>query len=366
MAYSTHRYKSRGVEGVSAVVGAEEYLNLQLHDDGVKGYGGERSVCIGPMRGGKTTLGLITLPRFHYIEGMTKEEWFASKDPNKMSKVKPETIIYRGRKLDYWNCYSKDNFSKCFPSDHNRELRVFVYYKDTEVTFLSENESNGNYEPIKELDIYHYRDQADLYDNLVEGGINVVYVPNQYFLSSFLKKAINEMMMLNEEDSNFLCEQDDISVIRETFWYDFFYYLMDIEKNRDNPDDTRRKIRFITFFFDEAHQIFPANEPKPFWYLIDNFAENVLIDTGRMNVSIYANIHHLNLMYWKVLQRFVVMMWLLGSDPDQKYSMVNGRLTRHMWKGLVFIEKKKQRFGKLEFPRIPNQPPVVLARGVPA
>jgi hypothetical protein len=365
MSYSLKGYKTRGIEGVSAVIGAEEYLNLQLHDDGVKGYGGERSVCIGPMRGGKTTLALITLPRIYYISNGTKEEWFASKDPNKLDLVKPETIIYRGRKLDYWNCYTKENFSKCFPKDKERELKVFIYYQD-DTRFLAYNQKTGMDEPIPNLNIYRYREQSDLYDNLIEGGINVIYVPNAYTLSPFLKNAINEMMMLNDGDTNFLAEQDDISVIRETFWYDFFYYLMDIEKNRDDPDDHRRKIKFITFFFDEAHQIFPANEPKPFWYLIDNFAENVLIDTGRMNISIYANIHHLNLMYWKVLQRFVIFEWLLGSFPDKKYSMVSDKLPRHMWKGLFLIERKQQRFGKMEFPRIPNQPDVVLARGVPS
>jgi hypothetical protein len=361
--FSRRRYHSQGLEGVSPLIGAEEYLYLQLHDDGVKGYGGERSVCIGPMRAGKTTLGLITIPRFHYIENGTKEEWFASKDPNKLSLVKPETVIYRGRKLDYWNAFSKENFRNCFPQDAERQLRVFTYHKD-EITFLEENPATGNYEQVKTLDIYRYRDQSDLYDHLIEGGINVVYPPNEYKLSSFLKQAINEMMMLSEDDGNYLNENEDISVIRETFWYDLFYYLMDIDKNRDNPDDTRRKIKFITFFFDEAHQIFPANEPKPFWYLIDNFAENVLIDTGRMNVSIYANIHHLNLMYWKVLQRFEKLIWLMGSSPDNKYSMVNEKLTRRMYKGMFLIERKKMRFGRMDFPRIPKQPPVILARGV--
>jgi hypothetical protein len=361
MAYRGSHYKSNGLDGVSPLIGAELYSMLQLHDDGVKGYGGMRSVCIGPMRAGKTTLGLITIPRFHYVEYGTKEEWFESRKLDKMDLVKQETVIYRGRKLDYWNAFTERNFPKCFPIDSPRKLRVFIYYKD-DITFLEENNETHNYEPIKNLDIYKYKEQSDLYDNLVEGGINVVYTPNEYKLSAFLKNTINEMMMLSEESSNYLDEDSDISVIRETFWYDLFYYLIDVENNRDNPDDTRRKIKWITFFFDEAHQIFPASEPKPFWYLIDNFAENVLIDTGRMNISIYANIHHLNLMYWKVLQRFDNYEWLSGSSPD-KHSMVSDKLTRNLKKGEFIIEQKKRKFGKMKFPRIPNQPPTVLARG---
>jgi hypothetical protein len=357
------KYYSRGLEGVNTSIGAELYTMLQLHDDGVKGYGGMRSACIGPMRAGKTTLGLITIPRFHYVENITKEAWFKSEDPNKIDMVKPETVIYRGRKLDYWNSFTEQNFKKCFPHDSKRQLRIFIY-KDDDIKFFEENQSSGNYEQIPGLDVYRYDQQWDLYDNLIEGGINVIYPPNEYKLSDFLKTTINEMMMLSEDDSDYLDADAEVSVIKETFWYDLFYYLMDIEKNRDNPDDTRRKIKWITFFFDEAHQIFPANEPKPFWYLIDNFAENVLIDTGRMNITIYANIHALNLMYWKVLQRFDNLIWLVGSVPDKKYSMVDQRLTRKMWKGLFLIEEKQRRFGKMSFPRIPNQPYTVLARGV--
>ena len=197
----------------------------------------------------------------------------------------------------------------------------------------------------------------------VEGEINVVYPPNEYSLSLLLKNVLNEMRMLSPGDPGWYDSTDVISVINETFWYDLFYFMQSIDNGRDT-DSKQRRLKSITFFFDEAHQIFPANEPKPFWYLIDNFAENALIDSGRMNMTIYANIHALNLMYWKVLQRFDTFIWLGGSKPDKAYSMVSDHLTRSLPKGWFIIEEKQVRFGKQRFNRIPNQPYTVLAKGV--
>jgi hypothetical protein len=217
--------------------------------------------------------------------------------------------------------------------------------------------------PIKGLDVYKYKDQKDLYQNLIEGGINVVYVPNDYKLSLLLKNVLNEMRMLSPGDPDWYDAADVISVINETFWYDLFYYMQEIENSRDSGNDGIRRLKSVSFFFDESHQIFPANEPKPFWYLIDDFAENALIDSGRMNMTIYANIHALNLMYWKVLQRFDTFIWLGGSKPDKSYSMVSEKLTRKLKKGEFIIEEKQKRFGKMTFKRIPNQPYTVLAKG---
>ena len=355
--------KTGGLDAVSSEIGAEIYAKTCLRDDGVKGFGGGRIACIGAMRQGKTTLGILTLPLMHFIGEMPKENFL--RDSNRdLSKMVQETIIYRGRKLDYWNCYTKQHYGKCFPNAKPRELRVFIYEKD-DISFFEESQGENVMLPVKGLDIYKYKDQEDLYLNLVEGGINVVYVPNEYKLSPLLKKVLNEMRMLQPEDPDWYTDSDEVSVISETFWYDLFYYMQEVENSTDNDkvEKPKRRLKSVTFFFDEAHQIFPANEPKPFWYLIDNFAENALIDSGRMNMTIYANIHALNLMYWKVLQRFETFIWLGGSKPDKSYSMMTDKLTRKLSKGVFIIEEKMVRFGKMFFGRIPNQPYTVLAKG---
>lgn len=357
-------HKTRGLDAVSSEIGAEIYAKTCLRDDGVKGFGGGRIACVGPMRQGKTTLGVTTLPNMHFIGEMPKEEFLKDKNRD-LSKMVQETIIYRGRKLDYWNCYIPKHYSKCFPDAKPRPLRIFIFCKD-EISFFEEAQDQNVMLPVTGLDIYKYKNQEDLYLNLIEGGINVVYVPNEYTLSPLLKKVLNEMRMLQPEDAEWYDESDTVSVISETFWYDLFYYMQEVENSADTEGngEHKRRLKSITFFFDEAHQIFPANEPKPFWYLIDNFAENALIDSGRMNMTIYANIHALNLMYWKVLQRFDTFIWLGGSKPDKSYSMVTDRLTRKLSKGVFVIEEKQVRFGKMYFGRIPNQPYTVLARGV--
>lgn len=356
-----HQKKSGGIDAVSSAIGAEIYWNICLHDDGVRGYGGMRIACVGVMRQGKTTLALETIPKLHYITKVPKEKFARDRNRN-MDDMQPETVIYRGRKLDYWNAYTKKHYEKCFPEANPRDMRVFVWHED-DIAFFEETEESESMERIHGLDIYKYQSQKDLYDNLIEGGINVVYVPNDYKLSELLKTTLNEMRMLSPGDPDWYDAADVVSVINETFWYDLFYYMQAIENSRDNGDSTARRLKSVTFFFDEAHQIFPASEPKPFWYLIDDFAENALIDSGRMNMTIYANIHALNLMYWKVLQRFDTFIWLGGSKPDKSYSMVHETLIRRLRKGSFVIEEKHKRFGKMDFARIPNQPYTVLARG---
>ena len=358
------KYKpTGGLEAVSNDIGAEIYAKTCLRDDGVKGFGGGRIAAIGPMRVGKTTLGIETLPMIHFIGEMPKEKFLQDKNRD-LSVMVPETIIYRGRKLDYWNCYRKKYYKKCFPNAKEKALRVFTF-KDDDVMFYEEEQGENVMKPVTDCDIYQYTDQKDLYENLLEGGINVVYVPNDYKLSPLLKNVLNEMRMLQPGDADWYDEKDVVSVINETFWYDLFYYMQEIENSKDTESgQTCRRLKSVTFFFDEAHQIFPANEPKPFWYLIDDFAENALIDSGRMNMTIYANIHALNLMYWKVLQRFDTFIWLGGSKPDKSYSMVSEKLTRKIRKGMFIIEEKQVRFGKMNFDRIPNQPYTVLAKGV--
>jgi len=371
--YRPGRYgKSRGIAGISDKKGFEIYHKTIFHDDGVKGYGGMRIACIGPMRAGKTTLGIKTINKFFHIEGMKKEEWLRSKNKDH-SKVSQETIVYRGRKLDYWNCLDKQHFKKCFPNAQHRDLRVFVFYKD-KVTFYEEDEKDMVMKPISGLDIYYYHDQADLYRNLLDGQINVVYVPNEYKLSPNLKKVLNDIMMLKPEmvnsqgnpvtNPNYFRDEVEVAVINETFWYDLFYYIVGLEKQEDSNGNGQPIMRSIAFFFDEAHQIFPQNTPKPFWYLVEHFAENEMIDTGRLNLTIYCNIHALNLMHWKVLQRFDTFIWLFGSKPDKSYSMVSDRVTRSLHIGEYIIEEKQKNFGKGTFKQIPNQPYTVLAKGI--
>lgn len=357
MAYGKDRFrKSGGVNAISRKIGRQIYQSICFHDDGVKGYGGMRIACIGPMRAGKTTLGIQTIPKFYHINGMKKEDWFRSPDHDRAS---PETVVYRGRKLDYWNALDHRHFAKCIQDFDQRKLRIFIWHKDY-ITFYEESQDEEVMRPISGLDIYRYTSQSDLYENLLEGEINVVYVPNEYKLSPFLKNVLNEMRMLQPDSSEYLTEENDVSVINETFWYDLFYYMLGLENSEDNG---KRKLKSITFIFDEAHQVFPANQPKPFWYLIENFAENALIDSGRLNLTIYANIHALNLVHWKVLQRFDTFIWLFGSKPDKSYSMVNEQVTRALKQGDFIIEERQKRFGFGTFGKIPNQPYTVLAKG---
>lgn len=349
-----------GLDNISDTIGAQLYLESILHDDGVIGHGGERVLTIGEMGSGKTTLALKSVPKMCYTPSIPKDNLINGEK----SSVYPETVVWRGRKLDYWNCYLPENFRKCFPGVKPRELRVFVYCKD-KTQFFEENPETGVGKPLENLDLKYYTTVEDLYNNLINGGINVVYVPEKYSLSPRLINLLNERTMAKEGGKTYLDPNDIVLVRKEAFWYELFYHLIELRYGQEARGDKIR-IRWITFIFDEAHQVFPQGVPKPFWYLVDDFVENWLVETRRINFSIFAQTHALSLMYWKATQRFSYMIWLPGSRLSKKHTCLkNMSITAYLPKGKFIIEHKdRYKFGKSNFSRIPNQPFPVMARGI--
>jgi hypothetical protein len=112
MARSNRTYG--GLAAVSADIGRELYVKTITHDDGMNGMGGNRTVTIGDLGSGKTTLALETVLKICYLPNMKKEDFFL--DPNPEERY-PETVVWRGRKRDYWNVFTQKNFAKSFPKE---------------------------------------------------------------------------------------------------------------------------------------------------------------------------------------------------------------------------------------------------------
>lgn len=348
--------QSRGLAGVKSDIGRELYLKTIIHDDGMKGMGGNRTLTIGDLGSGKTTLGLATVPKICYVPYMKKEEWFANPDPNERF---PETVVWRGRKRDYWNLFTQKNYLKSFPGELWKPLRVLYSAADDLVFF---EEIDGEPVRITDIDTYQYKDMDDLYNHIIKGGINVIYPPKEYYLPHILKKILNEIQILEEGDKRYIGADDDVHVPNFVFWYELFYYLIEIDKNFDKVSENYRNLRWFTFIFDEAHQIFPVTK-APIWHLVDHFAEHEMIDTRRVNISIWAQVHETAYVYWKVLNRFGVYIWLPGAKANRTLSVVQQTLINQLPIGSGIIEKKGGRFGKLDFPRIKQQPSVLTVKG---
>lgn len=349
-----------GLSRVSADMGKELYAHMVMHDDGMKGMGGNRTMIVGELGSGKTTLGIETVPKIRCIPNMKKADFFKNLTSELvMTESFPETVIWRGRKRDYWNVFTKKNWGKSYPNLRWRKLRVFYYHEDSLQFFEDDGDSPKLMEGV---DIYKYKDMKDLYNNIVKGGVNVIYVPKVYYLPDMLKKILNEIQLLEEHDKRYIHDDDHIHVPNFVFWYEFFYFLIEIDKNFDKVATNYRKLRWFTFIFDEAHQIFPVAQ-KPLWHLVDHFAEHELIDTRRINISIIAQVHEVSYVYWKVVNRFSTFIWLPGAKANKSRSTIDQHLINQLPIGMGIIEKKGGRFGKFDFPQIKNQPAILTVNG---
>ena len=356
-----HNRKTGGLKAVSYKIGEYNYRKSTVHDfESNGGYGGKRILIQGDLGQGKTTLNLHTIPRFGYLQNARTTDYLKGQ----MDTIYPETIVYRGRKKDYWNVFIPENYKRSFGQDAARQMRVFIWHKDDLIFY--EQESVGEDIKILKPDIYRYSDIEDLYRNFIDGGINIVYPPNDYVLSPLLKKRIYDLMMKSKEGRKYMAENKEISVPSVAFWYDLIYFFIsDVEEVKArNP--SIRIIKSVTFVFDEAHQIFPAGAAKPFWYLVDNFAEDEIIETRRINLSIWADIHDYRFMYWKILGRFNYFIFVKGAKSmyKTKLSKIVQSLIDQLPIGKFLIEEKSNLFGVSDFPRIENQPISLTVKGM--
>lgn len=358
----TKKFQSGG-GGLKAVKnGSMEYLRACVHDLETRGgHGGTRTIIQGDLGTGKTTLNNQSIMKFGWLKHANKRDFL---DGSAKDDLQPETIISRGRKKDYWNLFIPDNFKRSFGKQaHHRPLKVFIWHED-DIVFYEQQED----ESIRTLhpETYKYKSITDLYQHIIIGGINIVYPPNDYELSDLLKKRMNDLMMRSKEGRRYLQENQKISVPSVAFWYDLFYFFIsDVEEVKEQIPDLKI-IKSIVFVFDEAHQIFPSGASKPLWYLVDNFAEDEIIETRRINVSIWADVHDYRFIYWKILGRFNYFIFLRGarSMVKQRLSKIQQTLIDQLPIGKFLIEEKSGQFGVCDFDRINNPPMALTAKGM--
>lgn len=351
-----YKRKSGGFAAVNADIGKELYTKTVIHDDGMIGLGGNRTVSIGDLGSGKTTLALETALKFCYLPNCKKEDFLRGE---KEGELYPETVIWRGRKRDYWNLFEQNNFMKSFPNQLWKPLRV-LHSEEDDLSFYEDRE--GRPVKLETMDVQTYTDIPDLYNKILKGGINVIYPPKMYYLSPLLKKTLNEILMLHEEDKKFYDDDEQVHVPNFVFWYDLFYFLIEIDKNFDKIVNQYGQLKWITFIFDEAHQIFPVAK-APLWHLVDHFAEHEMIDTRRVNISMWIQVHEMAYVYWKVLNRFNMYIWLPRSKENKRLSVIRQELINKIPIGFGVIEEKGGRFGSINFPRIKDQPPILSVKG---
>jgi hypothetical protein len=350
----------KGKAGISREIAAFLLRDVRVHDDGVEAFGGISNMITGPMGCGKTTFMIQLSASVGSLPGgMTKEEYHTQ------SVLKPETVIWRGRRYDYWNSLVPWNWKDCYPmSPVYRPVRIHHHAGDT----LSFFERFEEPEPIEfngnGLTLNTYQSAKDVYDNLIPGGINVVYEPNQYFLDDdvvqqITKKTLEDLRLQRLKRSRKKNREDKgepVEAPSSAFWFELIEYVM----------KTKKQSEFYSMFIDEAHQVAPEKVPGEMWHLI-GWLSNSIIDMRRNNLSLFLTTHDLKLVDYRVVDRMLYFTWMPGSRVYKRLSQINPATPRGLVKGEFIIEGvNPAQFGLGMFNPIPNQPPVVYTEGLKA
>lgn len=358
---------TRGKSGVSFEIGATIQKETTIHDDGIMHFGGISALISGPMGGGKTTYLIQAAGAVGYMpDGLSKESY------DRNTPINPETVIWRGRKYDYWNSMIKSNWIKSFP--HSPVLRrVIVHiHEEDDLSFFEKRQPDK--EMIfdgDELDYLTYQNAKDLYRNLKIGEINVVYEPTNYFLKEevieeMIKQTLEDLRLArlkrkskkkkkSEEDELEINEDNSIQAPSPVFWYEFLETIMEIKKREE----------YFSVFIDEAHQVARMNPPGELYHL-GNWLANSMIDFRRNNLSLFLASQDIQLLDYRIVDRVLYFFWLPGARVYPRISRMQQSLVDTLIKGEVVAELSRQKFGRINFKSIPYQPPVVYVKGLKA
>lgn len=357
---------ARGFNALSQKLGEEIWTDqILLHDDGLLGYGGTRTVGVGGQGSGKTTLNTKFARLSYYVEGMNKGDFIKLCDDCSDSSevrllvkkyVHPETTLWRGREFDSWNVLVPSVFKSCYPDEMCKPLRVHIH-KRSELDFLQQNMNTLELVPIEGLDIARYSSIAELYKNLTIGGNNIIYPPTRHFMSARLKDAINTKRNMASTDRRYLSPSVDYLIERDVFLFEIFEYLY-----RANLESEHK--RWFTAIIDESHDLFRANAPDIYYWIIECMVD-VLVDTRKHNLSLACMTHALNLIDYRILERASHFIWLRGAKPTGSYSMVDTRLIKKLLPGQGVNESCMDgKIGGFIFNRVPNSLSRLVVKGM--
>jgi hypothetical protein len=362
---STRGSSIRGFSAISPKIGKQIWDQMLVHDDGMLGFGGTRTLGVGGQGSGKTTLNTKFARKSFYIEGINKNDFIKGWDPDNPEEwlssyaknIHPETVLWRGREFDSWNTLVPHIYAKCYPEESFiKPLRVHVY-RGNKLTFYEQNTKTSKFHEIKNLDIAYYSTIRELHDDILEGGNNIIYPPGKHYLSSRLKDILNTKQNLSKTDRKYLKMDEKYLVERDIFLFELFEYIF-----RSNLEGSERK--WYTVIVDESHDLLRSNSPGLYYWIIDWFVD-ILVDTRRWNLSLVCQTHGLTLIDWRILERFSHFLWLRGCRPSASYSQVDPRVVRKLQIGQGINESISDgSIGAFEYNRIPNNVSRLVVSGM--
>lgn len=342
---------------ISPIIGMRLWEETKFHDDGVMEKGGETCGIVGKMGTGKSTLLLQLAEHCRYLPKGSKKKLVAGL----MSKTidlttvdtRPETVVWRGRINDYWNCLIPKNWDRSFPKYmfNPKPLYVFMHEEDDLVFYHADYEGKVRSIP-NPPEIITYKNCSDVINKIKEGAINVIYEPQTYALNEFLIRKLKSRMLEKTTFEETGVEKKFSDPCPPLFWIEFFGRVI-----RNKP------VGYMTVIIDEFHQVALARPVGNMWHLIDIFASN-FVDLRRNNITVLFATHQTSFIDFRISDRLAKWIWLPGSKLNPSISMVYNSTVARLPLGEAIIEERLSEFGKFKFSRIPKQPPLLRVEGM--
>lgn len=247
-----------------------------------------------------------------------------------------ETVIWRGRDIDYWNWFLDPKFEWENPS-LQRDIVIHIHDGDAGVRFFDELKNELD---LPARAVRYYSAAPELYKNLVEGAINIVYEPRQYRPSEAAMDTIVAKSCGKRE------WYEDLTLDPCLFWFEFVAFL-----------DLAKAAGFITIILDEADELFPQNPSGIRWWMQEWF-RNKLRDFRKKNISFIYAFHSWSDIDYRISDKRMIRGWMRGANPPTKTSMISIARTRSLATGRLILEDDG--FGDIQIRKIRPRPRVKI------
>ncbi len=248
---------------------------------------------------------------------------------------KRETVIWRGRNLDYWNWMYDPSFqwtSKAF------RRKTYIHHHEQDVPEFTDE--FGFPLSLPPDAVKTYRSPRDLHRSLVPGEINVVYEPTHYDMTVGMEELIISRAC---SAANLL---DDLEIDPALWWAEFLFYLLNF-----------KKAGFVTVILDEADEIFPQSVSGIRWHIQSLFCDSAK-DFRKANISLIYSIHDITDLDYRLRSKTQYWGYMRGARPKPG-SLIYPKALINLPTGEIYLERDG--FGNINFGKFLERPRVRAA-----
>ncbi len=293
-----------------ALEGRRLTTELTVHNND---FGGVTAVVYGSKGSGKTTLFLTLCQTVQCY--------------NQQGQLELETSIWRGGDEDYWTWLPYER------------TRVFIHRDNIDTVSFKCDEDLVEYDRSKLPQIIVYKNNKDLYDKLLRGGINVVYEPTTYSLTDRLKKMIQRRGVAGDE----LFKKKEVDPI--IWWFEFVDWLR-----------VNKSLEHISVFIDEADQLLPVSPSGARWHL-NLWFKDIMRALRKRNISLYLACHGYTDIDGRMRPKIMYRIYMKGAcAPSESLIWKTAPIT--LPQGKYYIERDA--WGWARFNKIEEQPRVLV------